>query len=150
MSVNLAEVEDLQNKRVTIQYNKTDTDGEKTMVEAEGVLMAVSAEIGVMFRPRGHNQGLLIEVDNIESIVAVPTAPKKIKQKVLKEVDLGDVRAHLAERHGYPLAWANQASPEQAAEAHNGLDHADLGHKHGDAPAEAADVPVVAPETVSA
>lgn len=138
MSVNLAEYSDLKNKKVTLQYNSSPgEDGTVELVEAEGTLMAAQPGIGVMFRPSRHNQGQLIDEGNIVDIIAAPSKPRNIKQKNLRVVAADDVRAHLADRHAYPLTWVNQASPEQAMEAHAGIDHADLGHKHSATEAEA-------------
>jgi len=138
MSVNLAEYSVLQKKKVTIQYNsKPDSQGAVELVELEGTLMAAQPGIGVMFRPARHNQGQLIDEADIVDIISAPTKPRVLKQKNLRVIGAEDVRHHLADRHAYPLTWVNQATPEQALEAHSGIDHTDLGHKHSATETEA-------------
>lgn len=48
--------------------------------------------------------------------------------------DRDDVRQHLADRHGLWIGLLRSLSPEAAHAYHEKIDHADLGHKHGDKP----------------
>lgn len=131
MSVNLAEVEAFTDKRVTVQYNSdADADGTREVIEQDGTLMAAQPGIGIMFRPKGQNQGVLVDEANVLDIVLAPTPPKKVRQKKLKEISTSDARQHLADRHGTSLEWVNTATPEQALEYHGTLNHEDLGHTH--------------------
>lgn len=140
MSVDLTEYEGVTNKKVTVQYNgEPDESGQRELLESDGTLMAVQPTIGVMFRPKGSNRGILIDKENLVAIVTPPPAAKKIKQKNFKLVTEEDVKQHLADRHAYPLSWVNDATPEQALEAHASIDHAELGHKHSAVKAEGAE-----------
>lgn len=88
--------------------------------------------LAVLFKPKGKSQPELIEAGDIANIELVAEKSKAFTAKKLKAVDLGGVRAHLLERHGVTLEWANSVTEEQAAEYHGSLDHAALllGHVH--------------------
>lgn len=134
--LDLAQYEALENKTVTLVF--TDEKGEQ--VESEGKLQAVAPGKGIMFRRRGKQMADLVDEDKIISITPVAEAPKKVSAKKLKVVTIEDSRHHLADRHGYTLTQVNGATPEQALLAHQGIDHADLGHTHEDAESTEATV----------
>lgn len=92
----------------------------------------VGNALGVLFKIKGKAQPELVEASRITGVEAAPEKPKELKAKTLKPVELGGVRAHLLERHGVSLDWANSVTEEQAKEYHDGLDHEalKLGHVH--------------------
>lgn len=128
MPYDLAEAAKLAEKKITVVYT---IEGENEALEVEGTLMA-AAEMGIMLRQRGHQQGEFVHSHQIESIVPLSTANKKITQKLLKPILLDDARAHLADRHGYTLSQVNEMTGTEALSLHDNLDHSDLGHKHSE------------------
>lgn len=88
--------------------------------------------LAVLFKPKGKSQPELVEASDIASIELLAEKAKAFTAKKLKAVELGGVRAHLLERHGVTLDWANSVTEEQAKQYHDSLDHADLwlGHVH--------------------
>jgi hypothetical protein len=140
MPFDLSTVEPLVDKKVIITYNLSEPDEDgNTATEVEATMMAVAPGIGIMVRPRGKQQGLLIEENDIENIVQVAAVARPIKQKLLREMNLDDVRQHLADRHGVAVTWLNAAAPQQAFDYHADIDHSDLAHTHGSAAQRLAD-----------
>lgn len=125
MAVNAEELAQFLNKKVI--FHTINADGSVT--EREGKVEAASA-FGVFFKEKGKSSGDLYEPKDIEEIMLVPEAPKKIRQKKMKLVEEGQVRQHLVDRHGMPVSKANELTEEQAVELHNRIDHTDLGHRH--------------------
>ena len=62
-----------------------------------------------------------------------------IRDSRLNIVELGTVKRHLVDRHGYALADINAMAPEQALEFHDSIDHSPLSHFHADPPAKKDD-----------
>lgn len=132
MPYDLAAAEELNNKRVIVTRNLRVANEKGEMAEEiEGQLVA-AADMGIMLRPRGNQQPVLIESGEIEDIVAVATGRKEITQKLLKAINLDDARSHLADRHAFPLATVNAMGAAEAMSAHDAIDHSNLGHAHRD------------------
>lgn len=121
-------------KKVTVVRNLPEkNEAGEASVELEGVVQ-VGNTLGLLIKPKGKVQFELVPAEEIEEIYLTPESAKKLKRSKLKLVTLGQARRHLAERHGYTLAWVNEATEEQAFEHHTSLDHEamDLGHIHVD------------------
>lgn len=118
-----------QDKKVIVVHK---VEGKNEAVETEGTAQAAN-ETGVLLKPKGKTQLLLLDAGSIDDIRFVDEKPKEIKRKMLKPVEFGQARTHLLERHGYYLAAVNALSEKQAFEQHKGIDHEgqDLGHYHG-------------------
>lgn len=132
MALDLAPYEELTDKKVIVKYNVPDGDT-KVLTELEGTLMAVAPGIGVMVRPKGKQQGELINLEDLaeENPIEVAAASvRDLKPQALKPVGVDDARKHLVERHGYKISDINQMSPTDAYTFHEQLDHNDLGHNH--------------------
>jgi len=130
-------------KKVIVTVNLEDG----TASEVEGKVEVANQE-AILIKPKGKTRIDIIEASTIEEIRLAPEPAKKLTAKKLKPVELGRVRQHLLDRHGYRLSEISAMAEEQAREFHEGLDHSDLGHVHvspeagetGDAPeVEAAD-----------
>lgn len=124
------------NKKVTVVHT---VEGQDEAVETEGTV-SVANEGGVLIKPKGKTQMVLIEAANIEDVRYIEEKPKEIKAKMLKPVEFGQARSHLLERHGFELEAVNKLSEKEAYETHEAIDHKNLGHFHGvkeDKPADA-------------
>jgi hypothetical protein len=99
--------------------------------EVEGTVEVANAG-GILIKPKGKVQMVLIEGENVEQVVLAPDSAKKLKAKKLKPITLGQARSHLLERHGGTLTEVNSMTEEEAFSFHESLDHdaADLGHVH--------------------
>lgn len=124
MSINPQDLPQYEGKKIILVL-KTD-DGAK---EFEGTAEAAS-EAALGFKEKGKRDLVLVEPDAIEEISLVPEKPKKVTQKKMKPIAEGNVRQHLADRHGIPLSDLKDVSEEDAKKAHDNMDHSDLGHKH--------------------
>lgn len=124
-------------KKVTLTRNTTDENNQPIAVEIIGKLENANA-LGVLIKPTGRSAVELIEIGEIEDVIPEPEAPKKIAVKYLKKVMYGQARNHLLERHAATLTEVNAMSEDDAFKLHEGIDHvaADLGHVHGEKPAE--------------
>jgi hypothetical protein len=119
-----------EGRKVVVVYK---VDGQTDAVEQEG-LAEVANEGGILFKPKGKTQMILLEAANIEEVNFIEDKPKKLDRKTLKLVLFGNARSHLLERHGYRLGDVNDMSEQDAYDLHEGIDHdaEDLGHVHKD------------------
>lgn len=132
MPYDLAAAEELSGKKAVITYNlETPNAQGETAVEVEGTILG-AAEMGVMFRPRGNQQPVMVHNHQIEEIRGVNVTKRDIAQKLLKAITLDDARAHLADRHAFPLATVNAMTAGEAFNTHLTIDHEPLGHAHRD------------------
>lgn len=117
-------------RKVVVVYK---VDGQTDAVEQEGVA-EVANEGGILFKPKGKTQMILLEASNIEEVNFIEDKPKKLDRKTLKLVQFGNARSHLLERHGFRLGDVNDMSEQDAFDLHEGIDHdtEDLGHVHKD------------------
>lgn len=113
-------------RKVVLVYNS----GDETK-EIEGTVQQASA-VGVIIKPKGRAGIELIEAGQIERIEAAPEKEKTLPQKNLKNVLYGAARQHLLDRHSFTLTQVNSMTEEAALEVHDAIDHADLGHSHGE------------------
>ena len=125
MSVTAQELKEHDGKKVVIHVIQPDD----SLKELEGKIEAVGPQ-GFAFKEKGKGSADLYELSQIDSIQLVNEGPKKIRQKKLKPVEEGQVRAHLVDRHGMPVSKANSMDEKAATELHNRIDHKDLGHRH--------------------
>lgn len=128
MTTSVADYTSFIDKKAIVQYN--DADG--IVQETEGLVEMTNA-IGLLLKPKGKSQAILVEADNIVDVIAAPVGKKKIKPKYISKVDLTTVRQHLGDRHGVRLADLNGMTNEQALSWHDSFDHdeMDLAHRHG-------------------
>lgn len=127
-----------KDRKVIVTINKTDSEGQPTAEEIEGVVENASA-IGLLIKPKGKGTVEMVEATDIESIVPVAEKPKPLKSKSVKEIPFGQVRAHLLVSHGAQLSEINNMTEEDALKTHDAIDHADLGHQHDLVPATKSD-----------
>lgn len=128
-----------EGKRVIlVEGDPKNTDADTT--EREGTLVKAT-KVGVMFKEKGKANPEVIMADHVLSIVLAPDN-SKVTQRWIKEVPVGSVKQHLADRHGFLLSVLNAEgddtiSEEQAKVLHD-RQHAesggDLGHAHGEKP----------------
>lgn len=150
MSIKL---EEYVGKKVILVHHQNGPDA----VEVEGTISVASAA-GVMIKPKGKTNFEIIDLDAIDDIRLAPEstpaqrAAKRIKVKQVKEVTLGQARAHLLERHGWTLVKANGTTEEDAFLAHQAIDHValDLGHVHTEEDAARAEEAVKAASVADA
>lgn len=123
-------LEEYLDKKVTIQVK----DGDDDMKELTGKVDTVNA-FGLLLK---NGQALdLVEVDDILDIEPFVEGDKKVTQRWIKEVELGQYRRHLADRHALTLETVNAMSEETAEAAHDAIDHGPLSHEHGEKPKRA-------------
>lgn len=129
MSVSTENLAQYENKKIVVV--KKNEDGSAS--EIEGVAQAAN-ELGILIKPKGKTNFDLVPIGDIEEIRYVEGTVKKLTRKTLKEVEFGQARNHLLERHGFTLAQVNDMDEKSAFEKHNAIDHegSDLGHVHGD------------------
>lgn len=125
MSVDPGTLAEFSGKQVILHLIQDDN----SIVELEGKVEDAS-EVGMAFKEKGKRDVDLVLPEKIEEIALAPEKPKKIVQKKLKPVTETNVRQHLVDRHGMPRSQANEMADDDALKLHDGIDHADLGHKH--------------------
>lgn len=103
-------------------------DGEETL----NGKVEVSNEMGLVIKPTGKVNVVLIEKAAVVSVSVDALPVKVIKVKKLMPLQPTDARSHLTTHHGYTLAQVNADgfSDADAFTVHQGLDHAGLGHNH--------------------
>lgn len=108
-------------------------DGKTDAEELEGTAEAAN-DNGILVKPKGKTQLVLIEAARIEDVRFVDEKPKALSRKTLKIVQFGQARAHLLERHAWTVKQVNEISEKDAFELHEKIDHEklDLGHVHGE------------------
>lgn len=110
-----------------------------TAEEIEGTVITANP-LGVLIKPKGKTQGILVEADKIEGEIRfVETKAKKLTKRWLKDLEYGNARQHLISAHGYKVSEIDKMTEQAAFDFHKTLDHSDLGHQHGEKPAAAAD-----------
>lgn len=130
----LEELQQLVDKDAIVHIIQDDGSTE----EVAGVILAATAA-GIPFKPKGKTSVELLTIDKVYEAFLAPVKPKAITQKKMKPVIEGQMRSHLADRHGTSLKWCRENTEEAAVAFHNSLDHADIGHIHvEEKPAEAA------------
>lgn len=126
MSQNLDQFKD---QKVVLQ--KKAADG--SLEEIEGTVLAAN-ELGVLIKPKGKTQAVLVELGDIEGDIAhANEKPKNLNQRTMKVITYGGARQHLVTSHGYKLSEIKPMSEGEAFDFHASLDHSDLGHVHSDA-----------------
>lgn len=119
---------------VYAQYEGKKVEG-KLSDEAEPFEAKVQkAKAGaVLIKRSGKSQVELHEDADFEYIRPV-SVNKPVKAKRLNPVTAENVKAHLADRHGYQVNSINAMTADEAFEFHSGIDHkeTDLGHFHAD------------------
>lgn len=125
-------------KKVIVQHQ----DGEGNVVETEGTVQTGN-ELGLLIKPKGKASVEIIEAATIEGVELAPEKAKKVGVKWLKDVELGQARQHLLDRHGATVTEVNALNEQQAFEAHADIDHEaeDLGHRHGEKPKKSESEP---------
>lgn len=98
--------------------------------EMEGKLEAYNEVAGGFFRKKGSPNGTIFELSEVQSIEFAPEKARKLSPRQLPIVEYGKARQHLADRHGITLDWINSVTEVEAFEAHEQLDHSQLGHFH--------------------
>jgi hypothetical protein len=121
------------NKKVILTVkNPEDAEGSK---EREGTIVTATP-VGIMFRDKGRTTSDILVPNEILGVELAPDN-RKVTVKYIKEVELGNVRAHLADRHGFLLSVVNSMTEDEAQTVHNSQhsEHGgDLGHIHGERP----------------
>jgi hypothetical protein len=126
-------------KKVVIVHNLPEANAKGELAEEiEGTALAANT-MGVLLKPKGTTQAILIEIGNIEEINLAPEKPKKLVVRWLKDVEYGNARQHLVSSHGYQISKVEAMAEDAALEFHNTLDHSDLAHRHGEKPAKASE-----------
>lgn len=134
----VAQLADYTGKKVIVTVNLAEPNEKgETAIEVEGKVESGNA-LGLLIKPKGRTNFELIDADKIEDVRLAPEADKKITASVLKDVELGQAKKHLLDRHGLTLTEVNGLDEEQAFSYHASLDHKalDLGHVHGSKPSE--------------
>jgi hypothetical protein len=121
---------------VTVNLAEPNEKGEST-IEMEGTAQSAN-DLGILLKPKGRTNLELIEAKDIEEIRFAPEPDRKLTAKTLKDVEYGQAKQHLLDRHGLRLADVNALTEQAAFDYHAGLDHValDLGHVHGAKPSE--------------
>ena len=113
-------------KKVKVTYQQK---GKARVEDAVGVLEESNPVVS-MFRPRGKVSAIILRPSEILDYGLDDSKPVELKQKSLKNPTLNTVRAHLADRHAFPLDVVNEMDEESAFQEHLEIDHAGLSHTH--------------------
>lgn len=110
-----------------------DAEGNDTFETVEGRVIAAN-DVGVIIRHRRDTR--IIDILSILDIEEVRRTPRRtvVKRYVRVLAPDDSVRQHLADRHGVLVSVLNATDDDTARRMHEGYDHNDLGHKHGDRP----------------
>lgn len=106
-------------------------DPDKEAVQHEGVIKAATAA-GVLLKPKGRSIVELFDLNQILEI-EVLTEGKQVVQRTVKPPELGMVRQHLADRHGFLVPPLEKMTEEAAVKAHDSQHETigkDIGHRH--------------------
>jgi hypothetical protein len=116
---------------VTVNLKEPNEKGESA-IEIEGTAQNAN-DLGILLKPKGKTNLELIEAADIEDVRYAPEPDKKLTAKSLKDVEYGQAKQHLLDRHGLTLTDINSLTEQAALDYHSGLDHKalDLGHVHG-------------------
>lgn len=111
-------------------YVKIEATVNSVNITVEGEIIKAKAALVLLDRGKGKNQ-MLLERDEIRQMEEVPrpVPVTKITVRALASVDAGQVRQHLADRHGVPLRGINPL-PEIAMREHDMMHRLELGHVH--------------------
>lgn len=127
----MANVLDYIGKRVDLELND---EGE--VLNLTGTIESANS-IGFVFKPFGSPKVALYETAQVEGISLAEQKEPVLKARRLNPVDMGNVKRHLVDRHGYPLADINEMKADDALKFHNeDVDHGPLSHYHAEAPAK--------------
>lgn len=120
-------------KKVKVVLGPDAEGGENRTVEGK---VELGTPQGIMLKAKGKTD--LLRGEEIIDISELADAPKLLKAKSLKPVDVNTVKSHVLERHGATLAYVNQTSAEDVFTWHSQQDHValDLGHVHAAPAAE--------------
>jgi hypothetical protein len=116
-----------------------DPANDKPDEDKEGTVQTANAA-AVLLKLKGKSAVEPILTSTIRQIVLAPDSAKEIKQRYLKDVEVGQVRQHLVDRHGFTLDVVNadDFTEEKAVEVHTEQHSGDLkdqlGHVHGERP----------------
>jgi hypothetical protein len=126
MPVDPDDLEQFAEAKVVVKYVPT---GKTDLLEVEGTADAANTT-GIVFKPKGRQNVILIEASQIEEIGFAPERAKEIKPQDMAILKYGSARKHLADRHGASIKALNALSEEDALSLHGDGSHDDLSHKH--------------------
>lgn len=106
-------------------------DGKTERVEAT---IEATSEQFTFYKPKGKVNGIMVGTDQISNPTLSPDSVADLKPRRLNPIAITNIKRHLVDRHGYPLADIDAMTPEAALEFHESLDHSPLGHFHADPP----------------
>jgi len=91
----------------------------------------------LVVKVRGNSRSLdWSSVERIE--LAYVGRQRSILIRYFADGETTSIRQHLADRHGLSISVLNRITEDAAREVHDGIDHGDLGHRHGDRPRRGA------------
>jgi hypothetical protein len=90
----------------------------------------VATVAGVGWTQKGKPGAELKKPEDFYEVELAAAKPKAVTQKKLKPIAEGQMRQHLADKHGTSLQWCKSATEQQAVDFHKTIDHSDLGHNH--------------------
>lgn len=120
-------LEDLVGLKISIIWKKAQS--EESM--SEGSVVAASNS-GLLVKPRGASLAELIASTEIVDLNILRDPNSKIILRRLRLVKVGEVRQHLADRHGLTLDFLDEYDDLQFLQYHITLDHSNLSHIHED------------------
>lgn len=127
----MANVMDYIGKRVDLELND---EGE--VHNLTGTIESANS-LGFVFKPFGSPKVALYETSQIEGLSLAEQKEPVLKARRLNPVDMGNVKRHLVDRHGYPLEDINEMKADEALRFHEeDVDHSPLSHYHAEAPAK--------------
>lgn len=91
------------------------------------------SESGLYMQITSSREKALLEADEIEHVRERNISTKRLLRRYLSPQNDGQVRQHLADRHGMPLDIIPN-DLDEAMELHAKVDHERLGHAHGERP----------------
>jgi hypothetical protein len=109
--------------------NVTYRDEQGQQVSLDGTVEKANA-LAILLKVKGKGS-LLLDILDIETMTEVdpPTKMPRIKVRAMAPINEDQVRQHLADRHGVPVAEI-PLNPKNAMLMHSGINHEGLGHVH--------------------
>lgn len=128
MAIRLSELPLLIETRVTVEVQGDDDVSSWTI---EGLLIAVG-DAGVVVK---NSDGPQIVMRHHILDIKKTVMSRKIVRRKIRHIVMQQVRQHLLDRHGMPWDLVKMMRPDSAFQAHESIDHSNLGHQHA-APGE--------------
>lgn len=134
-SLRLSDLPQYLGKVIVVQEDTSqDPDTDDDFKEYEGKVVRAD-ESGLVLETR-HGTRIIRANRILDADVSIKSTVRRLVRRWLREPTPATVRQHLLDRHGMPfdLISAKEMDNEAYYHMHQGINHAGLGHRHGEKP----------------